>query len=156
MKAISLLTVAGILLGTSVIAQTATVGNDNVSTSAVILNSGGTPDTQTIRTHPDVSVAPVMTAPQSCFVGQASVGLGSLLFGGGGASWSDLDEGCEQRADSAHLANLAATRVKLFGDLRRAGQLLDLAEARMTMTRDEWVKTWPDSANVVWEQYWRP
>jgi hypothetical protein len=148
---------ASVALPTVALAQSATVGNENASTSAVIIEGSRAPSsTQTLRTNPDANAPPVMTAPQSCYVGQGSVAVGSYLFGGVSGSKTTLDEGCEQRADSAHLANLAVTRANLLGDYERAVTLLDLAEARMTMDREQWKKTWPTPDDQPWPDYWRP
>lgn len=151
------LAVLAVLMPTVAFSQSATVGNDNNSTSAVIIEGAGSPsDTQTLKTNPDVGIPPLMTAPMSCVVGDKSAGVGSFLFGGAGASWTKLDEGCERRADSAHLANLAVTRADLFSDYERAEKLLTLAEVRMTMDSEQWQKTWPAWSDEPWEEFWRP
>lgn len=149
--------VLAVLMPTVAFSQSATVGNENRSTSAVIIEGAGAPsDTQTLKTNPDVGIPPLMTAPQSCVVGDKSVGLGSFLFGGAGGSWTKLDEDCERRATSAHLANLSVTRVQILDDRKRAEQLLALAEVRMTMSSEQWQKTWPSWNDAPWEELWRP
>lgn len=151
------LAVLVIALPSVTFSQSATVGNANASTSAVIIEGAGAPsDRQTLRTNPDAVAPPVMTAPQSCYVGQGSVSLGSYLFGGISGSKTMLDEGCEQRADSAHLANLAVTGAKIYGNGKRAAQLFELAVARMTMDREQWKKTWPAASTEAWPEFWRP
>jgi len=138
------------------LAQSQSVGNTNDSTSAVIIEGAAAPsDTQTVRTNPDASAPPVMTAPRSCYVGQGSVSIGSYLFGGVSGSKTMLDEGCEARADSDHLAALAVTRHNL-GYRDRAAQLLTAAELRMGMTRDAFVALWGEPQAELWEPIWNP
>lgn len=131
-----------VLMTSSAMAQSQSVGNENASTSAVIIEGSDVDspsDTQTLRTNPDISAPPVMTAVDSCFVGQGSVGIGSYLFGGLSGSKTKLDEGCEARADSAHFANLAATQ-EAFGNTDKAETLLRVSVLRMGLSREEYLE----------------
>lgn len=157
MKTILMMSAAIVLLvPVMASATTTTVGNTNDSTSAVIIEGSSTPDETTVRTNPDVSSAPVMTTGKSCYVGQGSLTVGSYLFGGVSGSKTMLDEGCEAREDSAHLANLAVTRYNL-GYKQRAEQLMTAAELRMGMKREDFEKTFATHLNTgPWEELWNP
>ena len=132
--------------------QSVTSRHDNTSTSAVIIEGSSQPDR--LRTHPDVAVPGSIPSPQTCRYG-AGGGLGSLLFGSVGGSTGVLDEGCEARADSAHLANLAVTYATITGDRDAARTLLDSAVRRVGQTRDEWLASLR-ADDVRWPDYWRP
>jgi hypothetical protein len=152
-----LILLAAMLAATGAAAQTANVGNENASTSAVIIEGGGPGHRETtLRTNPDANAAPVMTTNISCYVGQGSVAVGSYLFGGVSGSRTTLDEGCEARADSRHLADLAVTRARVFGDVQRGLVLMAAAERRMGMTREAFEAAFPAASPEPWEQLWRP
>lgn len=119
--------------------QAQTVGNENASTSAVILEGGEAPS-DVLKTNPDASAATLMTTQGSCYVGEGSVGLGSYLFGGISGSKTKLDEGCEARRDSEQFANLAATHASLGGDPAKVQRLIQVAILRMGLTRDQYLE----------------
>jgi hypothetical protein len=113
------------------------VAQVNILGGGAVASGGGDRD-DVLRTNPDVSVSAPFPSSRSCRGGDTSVGLGSFLFGGGAVSTTSLDEGCEARADSAHLAALAEHRVDTFGDYAGGLYISDLAVTRMFMEREQW------------------
>ena len=136
---------AAFSFSSAALAQT-TVGTAAASGSVSGVYLGGTnvPTSTKHRSHPDVVAPSVGTSNMVCRYG-VSAGLGNLLFGGVGGATHALDEGCEARADSAHLAALADLSASLGHNPDR---LLSTAIQRMFMTRQQWEESW--------SEFWRP
>lgn len=150
----SFILVSSVLYSCAANAQTLAAGA-GAQAIAVAGGGGGSGDRVTgVATTPDAIAPSSATAigSRSCYVPATSDSVSAVFVSYGGARWM-LDDGCEARADAEAFVGIAYARADILGDMAGAARLINLAERRMSATRDEFTVA---TSGGEWPDIWRP